>query len=360
MRHFATFALCALASLATFAPVDAAAFEPDDPDAYANTAMPLLDALIASQPHLAEVFAEVHRSDHFLAIPGGETVHVVESWSLRSKLRWPRRAAMSLSGPITNTDILDVEVEGYDMGARFVAEGYFHYAVDPIGYGDSSRPEDGSQLTVDTQIEPMKQVLQFARARSKASKVDMVSESTGGAVSLMLAQWPDLVRSVTVSTILYKEISAFGAMVNGDPNFEAYLLAQPNGYVFYGDYTPYYVWSPPEVQAWFDATQPDLYPTGPFLALIDAIQADEFPYAGYDISNVSDEVEYLVLVGNDFISTPLDAQILASELGADLVYLDSPFADLPVFPPPGHTPRLETLEVADAYWSEVFAFIDPQ
>ncbi len=359
MRTTSILAISTLASLALLAPSTASAFEPDDPDAYANTAMPLLDAVIASHPHLAEVFDEVHRSDLFIPVGGGQTIHVIESWSLRSLTRWPRRSAMSLSGPITNAELLDAEVEGYDMGARFVARGYFHYAVDPLGYGDSSRPADGSLLTVDTQIAPMKKVLQFARARSKASKVDLVSESTGGAVSLMLAQWPNLVRSVTVSTILYKDISAFGAMVNGDPNFEAYLKAQPDGYVFYGDYTPYYVWSPPEIQAWFDATQPDLYPTGPFLALIDAIQADAFPYAGYDISNVSDQVETLVLVGNDFISTPLDAQILASELGADLVYLDSPFADLPVFPPPGHTPRLETMEVADTYWGEVFAFIDP-
>jgi pimeloyl-ACP methyl ester carboxylesterase len=359
MRHLAPIAALALATLASFAPSTAAAFEPDDPDAYANTAMPLLDAVLAEHPHLAEVFDEVHRSEHFVPVGDGQVVHVIESWSLRSKLRWPRRAAVSMSGPITNADILDVEIQGYDMGARFVARGYWHYAVDMIGHGDSSRPDDGSQLTVDTQIDPMKKVLQFARARSKAPKVDLVSESTGGAVSLMLAQWPDRVRSVTVSTILYKEISAFGAMANGDPNFEAFLLAQPDGYVYFADYTPYYVWSPPEVQQWFDATQPDYYPTGPFLALVDAIQNDEFPYAGYDISNVSDDVEYLVLVGNDFISTQLDAQILASELGADLVYLDSPFADLPVFPPPGHTPRLETLDVADAYWSEVFAFIDP-
>jgi pimeloyl-ACP methyl ester carboxylesterase len=359
MRHLAPLAACVLVSLATLSPSTASAFEPEDPDAYANTALPLLDSVIAKHPHLAAIFDEVHRSDHFIPVAGGQTVHVIESWSLRSKIRSPRRAAMSLSGPISNADLLDIEIDGYDMGARFVARGYFHYAVDPIGYGDSSRPADGSLLTVDTQIEPMKEVLRFIRARSKASKVDLVSESTGGAVSLMLAQWPDLVRSVSVSTVLYKEISAFGAMVNGDPNFEAYLLAQPDGYVFYSDYTPYHVWSPPEVQAWFDATQPDLYPTGPFLALIDAIQDDAFPYAGYDISEVSDEVEYLVLVGNDFISTQLDAQILASELGADLVYLDSPFADLPVFPPPGHTPRLETIEVADAYWSEVFAFIDP-
>lgn len=359
MRHLAPLAICALASLVSLSPSTASAFEPEDPDAYANTALPLLDAVIASHPHLAAIFDEVHRKDLFIPVGDGQTVHVIESWSLRSQLRWPRRAAMSMSGPITNADLLDIEIEGYDMGERFVARGYFHYAVDPLGYGESSRPADGSLLTVDTQIAPMKKVLQFARARSKASKVDLVSESTGGAVSLMLAQWPGLVRSVTVSTILYKEISAFGAMVNGDPNFEAYLLAQPDGYVPYADYTPYYAWSPPEVQAWFDATQPDVYPTGPFLALVDAIQNDEFPYAGYDISNVSDEVEYLVLVGNDFISTQLDAQILASELGADLVYLDSPFADLPVFPPPGHTPRLETLEVADAYWSEVFAFIDP-
>lgn len=357
MRHPAL-ALVALASLA-LVPAPALAFEPDDPDAYANTAMPLLDQVLANDPELAAIFDEVHRRDHFLPVGGGQTLHVVESWSLRSLVRWPRRAALSMSGPITNTDILDVEVEGYDMGARFVERGYFHYAVDPLGYGDSSRPANGALLTVDTQVAPLKKALHFARARSKAGKIDLVSESTGGAVSLLLAQWPQLVRSVTVSTILYKEISAFGAMVNGDPGFEAYLLAQPDGYVYYADYTPYHVWSPPEVQAWFDATQPDFYPTGPFLALIDAIQNDAFPYAGYDISNASDQVEYLVLVGNDFISTTLDAQILASELGADLVYLDSPFADLPVFPPPGHTPRLETLEVADAYWAEVFGFIDP-
>jgi pimeloyl-ACP methyl ester carboxylesterase len=359
MRPLSPLAALVFVSLVSLAPTTAAAFEPDDPDAYANTVLPLLEQVIAEHPHLAAIFDEVHRSDHFIPVAGGQTIHVIESWSLRSKLRWPRRAAVSLSGPITNADILDVEVEGYDMGARFAARGYWHYAVDPLGHGDSSRPDDGSQLTVDTQVEPTKSVLQFARARSKAAKVDLVSESTGGAVSLMLAQWPDLVRSVTVSTILFKEISAFGAMVNGDPGFEAYLLAQPDGYVYYADYTPYHVWSPPEVQDWFDATQPDWYPTGPFLALVDAIQNDEFPYAGYDISNVSDEVESLVLVGNDFISTQLDAQILASELGADLVVLDSPFADLPVFPPPGHTPRLETPEVAEAYWFEVFSFIDP-
>lgn len=358
MRSALALASLALASLA-LVPATATAFEPDDPDAYANTALPLLDQVLANDPQLAAIFSEVHRKDLFVPVGQGRTLHVIESWSLRSLLRWPRRAALSMSGPITNADILDIEIDGYDMGARFAERGYFHYAVDPLGHGDSTHPADGSTLTVDTQVAPVKKVLQFARARSKAPKIDLVSESTGGAVSLMLAQWPHLVRSVTVSTILYKEISDFGAMANGDPNFEAFLLAQPNGYVFYADYTPYHVWSPPEVQAWFDATQPDLYPTGPFLALIDAIQNDEFPYAGYDISNVSDDVEYLVLVGNDFISTQLDAQILASELGGDLVYLDSPFADAPVFPPPGHTPRLETIEVADAYWSEVFGFIDP-
>ncbi len=356
MRFLPTLVACALAlSLST----PAFAFEPDDPDAYANTAMPMIDALIAEHPELAELFDTVHRFEWYVPVPGGEVVHVTESWSVRAQFRFPRRAAMSMSGPITNNQILNVEIPGYDMGQRFAERGYFHYAVDMVGYGDSSRPPDGSQLTVDAQIVPMQRILQFARARSKAKQVDLVSESIGGAVSLMLAEDPVQVRSVTVSTILYKEISAFGAAANGDPGFEAFLLSQPDGYVPYADYTPYSVWSPPDVQAWFAATQPDLYPTGPFLALIDAIRDDAFPYAGYDISGVSDEVEYLVLVGNDFISTPLDAEILATELGADLITLDSPFADTETFPPPGHTPRLETIEVADAYWDAVFDFIDP-
>jgi len=174
--------------------------------------------------------------------------------------------------------------------------------------------------------------------------VDVIAESVGSGIAIMLAADTHLVRSVTLTTILYEGTSDTVQQMMLSRAHRDELEAWSDGYLvtdaaYYAAVTAE---SPPVVAEWIAATQPGRYPTGLFLALFEGI-----PYFDPGAARAPG----LVLVGaRDVVPAPGEAAALARDYGPD----GAAFVELEAA---GHVPRFETQASADAYWAEVLGFI---
>ncbi len=225
------------------------------------------------------VLDRVHRVDHLVPIdwpidgapgdPTGGHVFVTETFTARSWLRSPRRAVLNLSGPVTTGSAWNIDVAGYDGGAREARRGFFAFTADYVGFGRSSCPVDGSTIAPMDQVEPMRRVLEHVRDRRGVTGVDLVCESIGGGIATQLAADPALVRSAVITTIMYTGMSELARSLLLSPEYRAFLESFDDGYMVTdaGYYSQFSADSPPEVAAWLAATQPGRYPTGFFLRM---------------------------------------------------------------------------------------------
>jgi pimeloyl-ACP methyl ester carboxylesterase len=292
------------------------------------------------------VLDRVHRLEHRIPMGDGAVLAVTESVSARALARTPRRAVVHLSGPVTIRSSWNIPVEGYDAGAQDAARGFHSFTIDYLGFGDSTRPPDGSVVMPLDQVEPLRVALtHLQQLRGITVGFDLVVESIGGGIATQLAADDALVRSVVLTTLLNTGMSELAQSILLTDDFRAYLTSFEDGYMvtddaYYGQFTAP---SPPAVADWLAATQPNRYPTGFFLRLYDG-----FPYFDPSVARARG----LVLPGpGDFVPVPGDAEALARDYGkagADLILLDGG----------GHNPRFETGDVVTRYWREVYEFIE--
>jgi pimeloyl-ACP methyl ester carboxylesterase len=305
-----------------------------------------LGAVVADPDAADELLDRPYRLEHRIDAGDGTRVAVTETLSARSLLRAPRRAAIHLSGPVTVRSCWNIPVAQYDAGARDAARGLHSFTLDYIGFGDSTRPPDGSTIAPLDEVAPLRVALAYLqRLRKVTVGLDLVVESIGGGIATQLAADDVLVRSVVLSTIMYTGMSEVAASILLTDDYRAYLEGFTDGYlVTDGDYYAQFTApSPPDVGEWFAATQPNRYPTGFFLRMYEG-----YPY--FDPSMA--RAQGLVLPGpGDFVTPEGDAETLARDYGKD-------GAQLTMVEGGGHTPRFDTLDVVERYWQHVYDFIE--
>lgn len=294
----------------------------------------------------ADVLDRVHRLEHRVPVGDGVTLAVTESVSARALMRVPRRAVVHLSGPVTVRSCWNIPAEGYDAGAQDAALGLHSFTIDYLGFGDSTRPADGSSVTPLDEVEPVRAVLtHLQRLRGITVGLDLVVESVGGGIATQLAADDALVRSVVLTTILYTGMSELAQSILLSDDFRAHLESFDDGYLvtdgpYYGQFSAP---SPPAVAEWLAATQPNRYPTGFFLRMFEG-----FPYFDPSVARARG----LVLPGpGDFVPVAGDAEALARDYGKD-------GAELRTLDGAGHNPRFESGDTVSRYWREVYDFIE--
>ena len=315
-----------------------------------------LDALLADaelagvlvDPEAADpaVLDRVHRLEHRVDAGAGMEIAITETMSARCLLRTPRRAVIHLSGPVTVRSCWNIPVPAYDGGARDAARGIHSFTLDYVGFGESTRPENGATVTPLDEVAPLRVALAYLQQRRRITVgFDLVVESVGGGIATQLAADDTLVRSVVLTTIMYTGMSDLAASMLLSDEYRAHLESFADGYFvtdgpYYGQFTAP---SPAAVGAWFAATQPNRYPTGFFLRMFEG-----YPYFDPSVARA----EGLVLPGpGDFVTPEGDAEALARDYGKD-------GAQLTMVEGGGHTPRFEAVDVVERYWQHVYDFID--
>lgn len=276
---------------------------------------------------------------HAVPIGDGRTLRVNEHFTLRSWLRWPKRAVLLLGSSVARGGFWSIPVAGYNGTEMIARRGMFAYTVDYIGTGDSFRPTDGLDSTFEANLEALKIVMRYIRFHRAVPKIDVVGESWGGIHALYLAADATRVRSCVMSTMTYK-IPFIQAFM--EPKFRAHLDSLPGHYMpmdadFFQQLT---VGAPEEVVQYARTTQPGLYLITHFW---DAGKG--LPHFDPSVA----QVPGLVISGSK--DRPEDGRDLAAHYGHQ-------GARFFVTEGAGHGPRLETPASANLYWSHVFEFID--
>ncbi len=321
---------------------DSVGFEAVEDPAEALFRLPQPWSLLADQGAPADDLLDVVVSlGHDVPIGDGRTLRVNEYFTLRSWLRWPKRAVLLLSGTAARASFWSIPVPGYDGTEMAARRGFFAFTVDFIGVGDNYRPgADALHSTFEANQRALKAVLRYIRFLRAVPRVDLVGESWGGAHATQLAADPLRVRSCVMSSMTYKAVASpkfvspeFIALLEGLP--DNYL---PNGPDFYAAIT---ATAPAEVAEYARSTQPGPYLTTQLWQIIKGL-----PHFDPSVARVPG----LVISGT---AESADGRELAADYGpsgAELLVIDGA----------GHVPRVETPERVALYWNRVFEFIDPE
>lgn len=284
---------------------------------------------------------EVRTLSHRVPVGDGLELAVTETFTLRSWLRWPHRSVVFLCGSVFRGNHFSIPVDGYDGSAMVAQRAGFAFTVDYIGVGDSTKPIQGRDATYEVQKEAIRTLVRYIRFFRAVPKVDLVGEGFGGAIATDLAADGSRIRSVSMSAMIYREVSG-GPLA--DSGFVAFLNSIPDGYFFLpGESSQIFMTGAPQAALdYVAATQGGFYPIDNFLV------ATQRPF----FDPAAAQAPGLVLYGVfDFIAVPSDIENLAAEYGPA-------GATLVVNPAAGHAPRTESPAVAAWYWNTIFDFID--
>jgi len=292
-----------------------------------------------------ELLDKTFTLDHFVKVGSGRKIHVTETFTLRSWLRWPHRAIVMLPGPITPGEFYQIDVDGYRGRDLWAKRGFFAFTGDFEGTGKSTYPIDGRTISIASQVDAFAKVLHYVRATRWTPKVDLLGESWGGGVVAELCADHGHVRSCTLASMLYKTPSSFADMTFRSPGFHAFLDTLPNGYFDTAPwvYAGLLAASTPDVQTWGSINLPGKYQVTPLYDVFD------LPFFTPNVARAPGLIVQGELDPNQSID---DSKDLARDYGTK-------GARLEVIVGAGHIPRIEAPPSNEKFWSTVVGFIDP-
>ncbi len=278
--------------------------------------------------------------DHDVPIEPGETLRVRESFTLRSWLRRPKRAVLFLTTTAITADLWRIPAGGYNGPEIAARKGFFAFTVDYIGVGDNYRSGlDALDSTFERNLAAMSKVVRYIRFFRAVPEVDLVGESWGGALATQLAADAERVRSCVMSSMAYKTTNPMFL----SPQFAAMLKSLPDNYL------P----SNPEMLVQMTAGAPEAvkdYVRKTQVGMRLTTQLWQFQEGLPHFDPSVARVPGLVISGAQEAE---DHKALAADYGdteVDAEYFEISGA--------GHAPRLESPEVAAAFWTRIFEFLE--
>lgn len=292
--------------------------------------------------------SELISFEHFVEVDDGVRLHVRER-RLRDR-RGPARALLAIPATLATNLLYDARVEGdldgsYNVLDRAARAGFVAFAVSYEGYGASTRPADGAEVTFERSLAQLARVVTWVRQRVDVPAIDLLGTSVGSSLAMALGGEGAPVAAgqighVILTATVYRRFSDLVSTQAFTPAFEQHLRSLPRGTVtteapFYGLVTSE-VAEP--VRHWVAATLPGMYSTGPTLAA--------FHLPSFDAK--AGRAPALVFWGaRDPVTTAADLDQLVAEYGGPIRRV--------VIPEGGHSPFLEPHR--DQFWDEALAFL---
>lgn len=292
---------------------------------------------------------EILRAEHSVTVENGATLQVFEHYTEGALEKHDRRAVLFLPATIVTNIIWNADVPDapeYNALDRTAEEDFFAYTLDYEGYGLSSGPANGADVTAERMLSELGDLVEWIRREHGVKKVDLVGSSLGSALAVALGGTRSPTKRKNVGHIVltahvYKTVTPFAAQVLLSPENKVLLEGAPNGYVdtFSQMYGIILAASDPAPAAYCFTNCPGHYATGPTLSGFDLPVFD----AKYG------RAPMLQFWGDqDLITPPEDVEQFQDEYGGP--------AELEVLEGGGHVPHWES--VREQFWDKTFAFLD--
>ncbi len=285
--------------------------------------------------------------EHMVEMPDGAELHIIEKFSVRSFFKRPRRAILMLTPTFVTNEIYDADISGdpsYNALEIMAKAGYFAFAVTYEGYGESSHPADGRDVTFEKTLAQMGYLIELIRWARALPKVDILGGSMGSGLAIALGGVDSPipyshVGKIVLTSLIYNDLSAFVKENFFTPELQAMLAALPYLETVPEMYPLVLSAAEPHVLGWAMATFPGVYATGPTLEGFDlpTSEAENGRVPALQIWGDADPM-------NDFD----DVMMFQTEYGGDV--------DLVVVPGAAHSPLLEPTR--DIVFDEVLAFLE--
>jgi pimeloyl-ACP methyl ester carboxylesterase len=215
---------------------------------------------------------QVYTLDHYVKVSSDVTLHVVEKFTDDSVFRGNRRALLMLSGTLVDSIEFNLP-DPYNSLDRAARAGYFAYAVDYEGYGQSSLPSDGKIVTAPRLLTEMGSVIEWIRHSRWIRRVDLLGSSLGSSLAVELGGVNSPidrhhVGKLVLTSVVYKNVTPAFQAAFFSPAFEAELESIPGGYITTtaAAYAPIILYADPTAAADVNADVPGTYAVGPTLA----------------------------------------------------------------------------------------------
>jgi pimeloyl-ACP methyl ester carboxylesterase len=295
-----------------------------------------------------ELCDQVFEKHHYVKVEEGVRLHVIEKFSLRSTLRWPRRAVSMITPTLVTNEVFDAHIAddpSYNALETVARHGYFAFATSFEGYGESTQPADGKTVTGPRSLEQAGKIVEWIRKRRQVNKVDLLGGSLGSGIAVALGGVaspidPDHVGRIVLTSFVYKSFAPPAAAVF-TPELGQFLASLPGGYVDTDTsfYFPVVLAATPEAQAWAFATYPGHYAVGPTL------EAFDLPF----FEAADGRAPALQFYGDQDVITALDdVELFHEEYGGPI--------ELVVQQGAAHAPFLEPGR--HEFWDATLAFYD--
>jgi len=228
----------------------------------------------AAQP-CGDLGNNLYEEEHFFSTSNGAVLHVRERYSDLAQARHRPRAILLLSGTFVTAIQYDARVPGadsYNALDLLAAAGFHAYAVTYEGYGLSSLPADGRDVTAERSLEQMGELVTWIRQRTGARQVDVLGTSMGSSLAVALGGTegpipPGHVGRIVLTSHVYRSVTPLMEQLLFSPETLTALANAPGGYI--GTIPQMYgillASATPEAAGWGYATFPGVYAVGPTL-----------------------------------------------------------------------------------------------
>jgi alpha-beta hydrolase superfamily lysophospholipase len=299
----------------------------------------------------------------------GETVRVSETISRAALKRKDRRVIVLVPGTIgVSQHLYEPPFAGYDAAAILARAGYITVTMDLPGFGASTGPADGAQVTGAFAAARLAPALRRVARRHGVARVDVYGEAGSGTGTVLnLARRARIVRTVTGAGVYYLRSGTLGSLLTTRA-WKLLLDGSPRGYLQTNPalYPMFFTGSPPALSAYMARTLPGAYPTGFFQeayakraggpdALLDPLPGASF--TGPITDPAPAKVPALFLQGgDDLVAAPGDTAALASDYGRT----GDGHADAVTLPGGTHFLRLDVAGrgARSAFWRTLIGWLD--